>query len=98
MPRALSFQNGVDLTCAHFFRFARFVFCFSFADAQNRNQTLFFQNREFLSDELVRLVVVSTTLRVTDDDVFSTDIFQHLSRGFTGECAGQVQVNVLRAR
>lgn len=47
--RALSFQNGVDLTCADFFSFARFVFCFGFTDAQNRSQTLFFQNGEFLA-------------------------------------------------
>ena len=43
---ALSFQNRVDLACANFFGFARFVFCFGFTDAQYWDQTLFFQNRE----------------------------------------------------
>jgi hypothetical protein len=35
---------------------------------------------------------------VADDDVFRADIFQHFSGGFTGECARQVHVNVLRAQ
>ncbi|MNP09186.1 hypothetical protein D3C76_1012790 [compost metagenome] len=42
--------------------------------------------------------MVSTTLRVTDDDVLCADVFQHFCRGFTGECARQVNVNVLRAQ
>lgn len=96
--RALGFQNGVDLTGAHFFRFARFVFRFGFTDAQNRDQTLLFQYREFPGDKLVGLFVVGTALGVADDDVFSADVFQHFGRGFAGERAGQVQVNVLRAQ
>ncbi len=95
---ALSFQYRVDLTSTDFFSFAGFVFCFGFTDAQNRSQTLLFQHGEFLRDQLVRLFVVSTTLRVADDDVLRADILQHFSRSFTGECARQVQVNVLRAQ
>ena len=94
----LSFQYRVDLTCTNFFSFARFVFSFGFTDAQNRSQTLLFQHREFFRDQFVRLFVVSTTFRVADDDVLCADVFQHSSRGFTGECAGQVQVHVLRTQ
>ncbi|MNS84988.1 hypothetical protein D3C71_1412110 [compost metagenome] len=74
---ALSFQHSVDLTCTHFFGFACFVFCFGFTDAQNWSQTLLFQHSEFLGDEFVGFFVVSTTLRVTDDDVLCADVFQH---------------------
>ncbi len=96
--RALRFQHGVDLTCTHFFGFARFVFRFGFTDAQNRDQTLLFQHGKFLRDELVRFFVVGATLGVADDDVFCADIFQHFSGSFTGERARQVNVNVLRAQ
>ncbi|SUH18625.1 Uncharacterised protein [Salmonella enterica subsp. enterica] len=47
--RALRFQYRVDLACAYFFCFARFVFRFGFTDAQYRRQTLFFQYGEFLA-------------------------------------------------
>ena len=96
--RALGFQHSVDLTCAHFFGFACFVFCFGFTDAQNRDQTLLFQHSEFLRDELIGFFVIGTTLGVADDDVFRADIFQHFSGSFTGERARQVNVNVLRAQ
>ena len=62
------------------------------------DQTLLFQHRKFLRDELVGFFVVGATLRVADDDVFGADIFQHFSGGFTGECARQVNVNVLCAQ
>ncbi len=42
--------------------------------------------------------MISTTLRVTDDDVLRADVFQHFGRGFAGKCARQVNVNVLRAK
>ena len=95
---ALRFQYRVDLTCANFFRFARFVFGFGFTDAQYRSQTLLFQHGEFLRNQLVGFFVVGTTFGVADDDVLCADIFQHFGGGFTGESAGQVYVNVLRAQ
>ncbi|CGW84281.1 Uncharacterised protein [Salmonella enterica subsp. enterica serovar Typhi] len=96
--RALRFQYRVDLACAHFFCFARFVFRFGFTDAQYRRQTLFFQYGEFFGDQLVRFFVISTTLGVADNNVLRADILQHFSRSFTGECARQIQINVLRAQ
>lgn len=91
----LSFQYCVDLMCVNFFSFVCFVFSFGFIDVQNWSQVLFFQYCEFFCDQFVRFFVVSMMFRVVDDDVLCVDVFQYSSRGFIGECVGQVQVYVL---
>ena len=88
-------QYGVQLLSAHRFSLASFVFGFGFTDAQYWDQTGSFQYAKFLRNERIAFFVISTTLGVTDDDVLSTKLFQHVSRDVAGERARQVYVNVL---
>ena len=51
-----------------------------------------------LKADAATVLALLTSDDALTDDVLSADVFQHSGRSFTGECAGQVQVHVLRTQ
>lgn len=64
-------------------------------DANNRVETNFLSLRDLGSDQFIGLTVVSSSLRVTDNDPVDIEIFQLVSADFTGESTLSASAHVL---